>query len=267
MSARVAFFGLGTMGAPMATHLVKAGYEVLGIDPAAGRARRWAAESGGVAADDPRAAADAVVVVTCVSDEPALEELAFAGGLAAALAPGACWIDHTTTSATLALRLAEAAAARGVLFVDAPISGGADGAAAGALAAMVGGADAAYRVTEPVIACYADTRRHVGPAGSGQVAKMMNQLCIAGTVRGLHEAIALGRAASVDLDAVFAVLRGGSANSVQMERRAAALDRVSLSFTADYGWIAKDLEIALAEAQARGAELPVAAAILALLRR
>ena len=267
MSARVLFLGLGIMGAPMATHLVRAGYAVTGVDPAPGRAERWAASCGGAVASDPRAAvADAAFVVTCVSDEAALDRLAFAGGLAARLAAGGCWIDHTTTSASLARRLAEAAAQRGAAFVDAPITGAAVAAEAGTLAAMVGGTDIAFRAAEPVIACYAQTTRHVGPAGAGQVAKMMNQLCIAGTVRGLYEAITLGRTASIDLDAVFAVLRAGSAQSVQMDRRIAALDRASRDFAADYGWIAKDLEIALEEALSREADLPVTAAILKLLR-
>lgn len=264
MKPAVGFFGLGAMGYPMAGRLARAGYAVAVADLDPGRVARWRAAFP-AAAHDP---AQAAIVVTCVTDAAALRELALGrGALLDSVRPGTLLIDHTTIAPALARELAGEAAKRGAAFVDAPASGGADGAAAGALAVMAGGAPADLERARPVLQCYAARIVHIGPAGSGALAKLANQIAIAGTVRALAEAVALARAAGVEPAAVLEALAGGTAASAQLARTRHTLAQPEFAFADAFGWLAKDLALALEAGARAGVDLPLVALVHAQLGR
>ncbi len=262
-TVRASFLGLGVMGYPMAGHLIRAGHAVTVYNRTRSRAARWVAEHGGRVAETPAdAARDADLVMVCVGNDDDVrgvvlgEQGAFAG-----MTAGAILIDHTTASADLARELAAVGAKTGVHVLDAPVSGGQAGAEAGQLTVMVGGEDAPFARAQPVLAAYARAVTLMGPIGSGQLTKMVNQICIAGLVQGLAEALAFAGRAGLDAEKAVAVIAKGAAQSWQMDNRAATMldDRFDFGFAVD--WMRKDLAICLAEARRNGARLPVAALV------
>lgn len=261
--ASIGFIGLGVMGAPMARHLAAAGHEVTVYNRTPEKAAAWVAAHGGRAAPTPAAAAHgAEAVFACVGRDADLEAVTLgADGAFAALAPGALFVDHTTVSAHLARRLAEAGAARGLLVVDAPVSGGQAGAEKGTLSVMAGGSPEAFAAAQPLIAAYAARTVHVGTAGAGQQAKMVNQIAIAGVLGGLAEALRFAERAGLDLERVYEAISGGAAQSWQMVNRWPTMARREFDFGFAIDWMRKDLALALEEARAHGATLPVAALI------
>jgi 3-hydroxyisobutyrate dehydrogenase len=261
--ANIAFLGLGVMGGPMARHLAKAGHEVTVYNRTMRKAADWVAAHGGRAAPTPAAAADgADVVLACVGADADLRAVALGtDGAFAKMRPGALFIDHTTVSARIARDLAERGAARGLLVVDAPVSGGQAGAENGALTIMCGGSEQAFAAAEPVMAAYARRIGHMGPAGNGQLTKMVNQLCIAGILQGLSEGLALGMKAGLDMDAVVDVLSKGAAQSWQMDNRAATMVRGEFDFGFAVDWMRKDLGLALDEAGRLGVAMPLASMV------
>ena len=261
--ARVAFLGLGVMGGPMAGHLKRAGHEVTVYNRTLEKASAWASAHGGRAATTPAVAAEgAEIVFACVGRDDDVRAVSTGpGGAFEAMTKRAIFVDHTTTSASLARELDEAARSRGLRFVDAPVSGGQAGAEKGQLTVMCGGADADYADVEPVIAAYAKMARLLGPAGSGQLAKMVNQICIAGVVQGLSEGLAFAAAAGLDGRAVVDVIAKGAAQSWQMENRHATMIEDKFDFGFAVEWMRKDLGIALDEARRNGAQLPVTALV------
>lgn len=261
--AKVAFLGLGVMGAPMAGHLAKTGHEVRVYNRTAAKAAAWAQAHGGSHAPTPReAVAGAEFVMACVgNDEDLAQVCRGADGAFAGMEKGAVFVDHTTVSASITRALAEEAGAAGLGFVDAPVSGGQAGAENGVLSIMCGGSEGDYARAEPVMAAYGRTVKRLGETGSGQLAKMMNQICIAGLVQGLAEALRFGEKAGMDGKAVIEVIQGGAAGSWQMANRHATM----LDGKFDYGfavdWMRKDLGICLQTADEIGAPLPVTALI------
>ena len=262
-SKRVAFLGLGVMGAPMAGHLARAGHTVTVYNRTRTKADDWASANGGVVAATPaEAAADRDVVLTCVGNDDDLREVVLGpDGVLAAMAPGACFVDHTTVSPSLAREIAAAAAARDVLALDAPVSGGQAGAENGKLAVMCGGSDAAMAAARPAIEAYAARIVHVGDAGAGQATKMCNQTAIAGLLAGLSEAVTLAKASGLDTDKVFEAISGGAAQSWQMDNRWATMAQGQFDFGFAIDWMRKDLGITLGEARALGLPLPVTALV------
>ena len=261
--ARTAFIGLGVMGFPMAGHLAAAGHEVTVYNRSPARAAAWVERHGGRAAPTPAAAAEeAEFVFACVGNDDDLRSVTTGpGGAFEAVGAGAVFVDHTTASAVVARELAGAAEARGAWFVDAPVSGGQAGAETGQLSVMCGGPVEAYARAEPVIAAYAKACRLMGPAGAGQLAKMVNQIAIAGLLQGLSEALAFAQKAGLDGEGVLEVISKGAAGSWQMENRGRTMleDRFDFGFAVD--WMRKDLGICLAEANLNGALLPVTALV------
>jgi 3-hydroxyisobutyrate dehydrogenase-like beta-hydroxyacid dehydrogenase len=263
VSERVAFLGLGVMGFPMAGHLARAGHSLTVFNRTGEKAERWVAQYGGrSAATAAEAVREAVFVFACLGDDPDLREvMSGPSGALAAMEPGSCLVDHTTASARIARELHAEAAQREVAFLDAPVSGGQAGAENGALTVMIGGDPPAFERVQPLISCYARTQRLLGPSGSGQLAKMVNQICIAGVVEGLAEGLHFALAAGLDAQAVIDVISQGAAQSWQMDNRHATM----LAGEYDHGfaveWMRKDLRIALDEARNNGAQLPVAALI------
>ena len=263
VSARVAFLGLGVMGAPMAGHLARAGHRVTVFNRTASRAAAWVDAYGGERASTPAAAAsEAEFVFVCVGrDEDVREVVLGKDGALAAMQTGSVLIDHTTASASLARELAAASATRGVQALDAPVSGGQSGAESGALTVMAGGEAAAFQRASGLIGCYAHKIALLGPAGSGQLAKMVNQVMLAGLIQGLAEGLHFAGAVGLDAEAVVDVIRRGAAQSWQLDHRSETM----LAGEYDHGfaveWMRKDLGIALAEARRSGASLPVAALV------
>ena len=261
--AKVAFIGLGVMGFPMAGHLAAKGHEVTVWNRTHAKAETWAEAHGGKLAVSPAGAAEgAEFVMACVGDDDDLRAVTLGpAGAFEALGPGAVFVDHTTASAEVARELHAEAAARGADFVDAPVSGGQAGAENGALTVMCGGDAAPYARAEPVIMAYARACRLLGPSGAGQLAKMVNQICIAGLVQGLSEGLAFAEKAGLDGRALVEVISKGAAGSWQMENRHATMldDKFDFGFAVD--WMRKDLRIALAEARRNGASLPVTALV------
>ncbi|EIV95706.1 NAD(P)-dependent oxidoreductase [Frankia sp. QA3] len=256
---QVAFVGLGTMGFPMAGHLARAGFDTVVFNRTAATAARWsAAYPGRVAATPAQAAAGADVVCVCVgADDDVRAVLLGPDGALGALVPGATIVDHTTTSAELAVEIAQRAAAAGVGFVDAPVSGGQAGAEAGRLSVMCGGeADTVERV-RPVLAAYGATITRIGPVGTGQLTKMVNQILVAGAVEGAAEALNFAMAAGLDLDRVLPAVSGGAASSWYLTNRAATMIRDEFDFGFAVDWMRKDLRICLAEAARRGVPVPL----------
>jgi 3-hydroxyisobutyrate dehydrogenase-like beta-hydroxyacid dehydrogenase len=261
--AKTAFLGLGVMGFPMAGHLAAKGHAVTVYNRTAAKAQDWAGKHGGATGATPREAAQgAAFVMACVGNDDDLRSVVLGeDGAFAGMEKGAVFVDHTTASADVARELAGEAAERGFGWVDAPVSGGQAGAENGALTVMCGGEQADYDRAEPVIAAYARACRLMGPAGAGQLTKMVNQICIAGLVQGLSEGLAFAQAAGLDGEAVVDVISKGAAGSWQMDNR----HKTMLSDTFDYGfavdWMRKDLGICLAEANNNGARLPVTALV------
>jgi 3-hydroxyisobutyrate dehydrogenase len=263
MGEKVAFVGLGVMGFPMAGWLSRKGHDVTVFNRTGARADAWCSEYEGRSAATPAAAAaEADIVFSCVGDDPDLREIALGDdGIFAGMQPGAVYVDHTTASAGLARELAAAFGKRGIGCVDAPISGGQAGAEQGRLTVMAGGDEAAFERAEPVIRAYAHNVRLLGPAGSGQLTKMVNQIAIAGTVQGLAEALNFAKRAELDPAAVIDVISKGAAQSWQMENRWQTMVEGEFEFGFAVEWMRKDLRICLQEARSNGAELPVAALV------
>lgn len=260
---RVAFVGLGAMGGPMAGHLRRAGHAVTVFNRSPAKARAWAQAQGGEAADTPAAAAQgAGVVCLCVGRDADVREVVTGPqGLLQSLAPGSVVVDHTTTSAELAREMAAACMTKGVAFIDAPVSGGEVGAQKGQLTVMCGGSADAFATVEPVIRAYAKAVTLLGESGAGQLAKMVNQICIAGLVQGLAEALAFGQRAGLDMPAVLQVIGQGAAQSWQMDQRGPTMleDRFDFGFAVD--WMRKDLGLVQDEARRNGSTLPVTALV------
>jgi 3-hydroxyisobutyrate dehydrogenase len=258
--AKVAFLGLGVMGFPMAGHLVvKGGHEVTVYNRTATKAQAWADKFGGRTAPTPReAAAGQDFVMACVGNDDDLRAVTIgADGAFAAMQPGAVFVDHTTASAEVARELDGAARQRGFHFIDAPVSGGQAGAENGVLTVMCGGDEDVYARAEPVIAAYARMCKRLGPAGAGQLTKMVNQICIAGLVEGLSEAIHFAKKAGLDVNAVIDTISKGAAQSWQMENRHKTMAEGRFDFGFAVEWMRKDLAICLTEARRNGASLPV----------
>ena len=256
---RAAFIGLGVMGYPMAGHLVRAGHSVTVFNRTRVRSEHWVAEYGGRLAGSPaEAVVGAEIVMACVGRDADLRAVTLGeGGAFAAMEKGAVFVDHTTASATIARELGEIAAQGGFGFVDAPVSGGEQGAKNGQLTIMCGGSEADCAKAEPVIAAYAKQSRRMGPVGAGQLTKMVNQICVAGLVEALSEGLTFARAAGLDPQAVVDVISKGAAQSWQMENR----HKTMLAGHYDHGfaveWMRKDLAICFDEARRNGAPLPV----------
>ena len=262
--ANVAFIGLGVMGYPMAGHLAKrGGHTVTVYNRTGAKAEKWAAEHGGKAAPTPKAAADgAEFIFTCVGNDDDLRSVTLGpDGALAGMKSGAVLIDNTTASAIVARELFAAAKAKGVGFLDAPVSGGQAGAENGQLTVMVGGEQPVFDKAKPVIDAYAKMVGLMGPAGSGQLTKMVNQICIAGLVQGLAEGIHFAKKAGLDVEQVIGVISKGAAQSWQMENRYKTMNAGKFDFGFAVDWMRKDLSISIAEARQNGAKLPVAAIV------
>jgi len=262
-SRGVAFLGLGVMGYPMAGHLAAAGHKVTVYNRTAAKSAEWVKTHGGASAATPAAAASgAEIVFACVGNDDDLRSITVgADGAFAGMKRGAIFVDHTTASAAVARELAEAAAARGIGFVDAPVSGGNLGATNGTLTVMCGGDAASFDAVRPAAMAFAKAVTLLGPSGSGQLAKMVNQIAIAGLVQGLSEAIAFGQKAGLDMKAVLEVIGKGAAQSWQMDNRGPTMIARKFDFGFAVDWMRKDLGIALEEARRNGARLPVTALV------
>jgi len=260
---RIAFIGLGVMGAPMAGHLARAGHSLTVYNRTAHKADAWVASHGGRSASTPAAAAgDADVVITMVGADADLRAVTLGPvGAFDAMRPGALFIDHTTVSADIARELAGAAATRGLMSVDAPVSGGQAGAENGQLTIMAGGADDAFAAAAPVMSAYARRIGHMGGPGTGQLTKMVNQICIAGVLQGLSEALNFALAAGLDAGAVIDVIAKGAAQSWQMDNRAATMAEGAFDFGFAVDWMRKDLGLALDEARRLGITAPLTALV------
>lgn len=260
---RVAFLGLGVMGYPMAGHLARAGHQVTVYNRTAAKAAQWVRDYGGAQAATPRLAVQgADLVFCCVGNDHDLRQVVLGDeGALAGMRPGTVFIDNTTASAQVARELAEQAARLRIGFVDAPVSGGQAGAVNGVLTVMCGGEQAAFDAARPVGMAFARAFTRIGSSGSGQLAKMVNQICIAGLVQGLSEGINFGLAAGLDMKLVLEVISKGAAQSWQMENRGSTMvdDRFDFGFAVD--WMRKDLGICLDEARSNGAPLPVTALV------
>jgi len=259
----VAFLGLGVMGYPMAGHLAAAGHRVTVYNRTAAKATQWAAEHGGKSAPTPAAAVrGAEFVFACVGNDDDLRSVTLGdGGAFQGMARGAIFVDHTTASAMVARELAADADRRGIGFIDAPVSGGNVGATNGALTVMCGGDAEAFAAAKPIAMAFAKAMTLLGPSGSGQLAKMVNQIAIAGLVQGLSEAIAFGERSGLDMRAVLEVIGKGAAQSWQMDNRGPTMidDKFDFGFAVD--WMRKDLGLVLDEGRRNGAHLPVTALV------
>ncbi len=259
----VAFLGLGVMGLPMAGHLARAGHRVTVFNRTPAKAQAWVSEYGGKSAATPReAAAGASVVFACVGNDDDLRSVVLGGdGAFAGMRRDAVFVDHTTASAAVARELHAAARGRGLHFIDAPVSGGQAGAINGALTVMCGGDVAPFDTIQPVAMAMAKAVTRIGESGAGQLAKMVNQVCIAGLVQGLAEGIAFGQTAGLDMKLVLEVIGKGAAQSWQMDHRGATMadDQFDFGFAVD--WMRKDLGLVLDEARGNGAKLPVTALV------
>jgi 3-hydroxyisobutyrate dehydrogenase len=261
--AKIAFLGLGAMGAPIARHLGKAGHEMTVYNRTRSKAEAWVAQHGGRSAPTPAAAAEgADAVFSCVGADGDLEAVTLrADGCFRAMKPGALFVDHTTASASIARQLAVEGKDRGLLVLDAPVSGGQSGAEAGTLSVMCGGSAKAMEAGRPLIEAYSSRIVHIGGAGSGQQAKMCNQICIAGALQGAAEALRFAQNADLDLDKVFEAVSGGAAASWYMVNRWKTMSEDSFDFGFAVDWMRKDLGLAIEEARRNGASLPVAALV------
>ncbi len=258
--AKLAFIGLGRMGYPMAGHLVRAGHSVTAFNRSATRATLWREEfASQTAATIPQAVSGAQIVFSCVGDDPDIREVVTAA--LPSMGRGTIFVDHSTGSASLAEALAANAAGQGISFIDAPVSGGEAGALKGQLTVMCGGDDTAFSQAEPVMRAYAKMIKRLGSAGAGQKTKMVNQICIAGLVQALSEAVHFAEKAGLDPADVIEVISKGAAQSWQMENRAGTMHERKFDFGFAVEWMRKDLRITLAEARSNGAQLPVTALV------
>jgi len=260
---RVAFLGLGVMGYPMAGHLARAGHQVTVYNRTASKAQAWVAEFGGRSAATPReAAAQADIVFCCVGNDDDLRAVVLGeDGALGSLRAGAVFVDHTTASADVARELAQHAAVQGVAFIDAPVSGGQAGAVNGLLTVMCGGDEAAFEAIKPVALAFSRAVTRIGGSGAGQLAKMVNQIAIAGLVQGLAEAVAFGQKAGLDMPLVLDVIGKGAAQSWQMDNRGKTMVEGRFDFGFAVDWMRKDLGLVLEEARRNGARLPVTALV------
>jgi 3-hydroxyisobutyrate dehydrogenase len=261
---KVAFLGLGVMGYPMAGHLKnKGGHDVTVYNRTAAKAEKWVAQHGGKPAATPRAAAEGQdFVMACVGNDADLREVTLgADGAFAGMKKGAVFVDHTTASAEIARELYAEASKRGFDFLDAPVSGGQAGAENGALTVMCGGDEAPFTRAQPVIMAYAKACNLMGGSGSGQLAKMVNQICIAGLVEGLAEGLHFAKRAGLDMEKLIATISKGAAQSWQMENRYKTMAEGKFDFGFAVDWMRKDLGICMAEAHRNGAHLPVTALV------
>jgi 3-hydroxyisobutyrate dehydrogenase len=262
--AKVAFVGLGVMGFPMAGHLkTKGGHDVTVYNRTAAKAEKWVAQHGGKSAPTPReAAAGQDFVMACVGNDNDLRHVMLgADGIFAGVRQGAIVVDHTTASAEIARELHGEARGRGFDFVDAPVSGGQAGAENGVLTVMCGGDPAPFAQAEKIIAAYARACNLMGASGSGQLAKMCNQICIAGVVQGLAEALHFAQRADLDIEKLIATISKGAAQSWQMENRYKTMAAGKFDFGFAVDWMRKDLDICLTEARRNGAKLPLTALV------
>ena len=259
MSYKVSFIGLGVMGYPMAGFISKAGHDVTVFNRTKAKAEKWVKEYKGKAADTPAdAAKDCDFIFTCVGNDDDLREVSIGkNGLYNTAKKGAVYVDNTTASALVARELYKAAKDKGFHFLDGPVSGGQAGAESGKLTVMLGGDDAAFKKAEPIIACYSQKAKLLGGPGSGQLTKMMNQMCIAGTVQGLAEALNFGINAGLNIDDVVETISKGAAQSWQMDNRSKTMviDKFDYGFAVD--WMRKDLKIAMEEAKRNGSPVPI----------
>ncbi|MDP3314804.1 MAG: NAD(P)-dependent oxidoreductase [Devosia sp.] len=260
---KAAFLGLGVMGYPMARHLAAKGHDVTVYNRTTAKAEKWVAEHGGRLATTPvDAARGQDIVFACVGNDNDLREVTLGEqGAFKGMGKGAVFVDHTTASAGIARELHAAAATLGFGFLDAPVSGGQAGAENGQLTVMVGGEQAAFDTAQPVIMSFAKAARLLGEPGAGQLAKMMNQICIAGAVQGLAEAIHFGKQSGMDIEAVIDVISKGAAQSWQMENRYKTMNAGKFDFGFAVDWMRKDLGIVLDEARSNGAKLPLTALV------
>ena len=259
MTFNVAFIGLGVMGYPMAGYISKAGHNVTVFNRTKSKAEKWIGEYKGKMADTPAQAAEgADFIFTCVGNDDDLREVSLGeNGLFKSAKDGSVYIDNSTVSAEISRELYAAAKEKGFGFLDAPISGGQSGAEGGILTVMVGGDEDVFSKAEPIIDCYSRKVKLIGPSGSGQLTKMMNQMCIAGAVQGLSEAINFGINAGLDMDIVMETISKGAAQSWQMENRYKTMidDKFEFGFAVD--WMRKDLKIAIEEAKKNNSPLPI----------
>ena len=259
MTFNVAFIGLGVMGYPMAGYISKAGHNVTVFNRTKSKAEKWIGEYKGKMANTPAEAADgADFIFTCVGNDNDLKEVSLGeNGLFNTAKKGCVYIDNSTVSAEISRELYKAAKDKGFDFLDAPISGGQAGAEGGILTVMVGGDEGTFKKAQPVIDCYSQKVKLIGPSGSGQLTKMMNQMCIAGTVQGLSEAINFGINAGLDMDKVMETISKGAAQSWQMENRYRTMtdDKFDYGFAVD--WMRKDLAIVIEEAKRNGSPVPI----------
>lgn len=261
--ATIAFIGLGTMGYPMAAHLARTGHQLCVYNRTRSKAQQWVESHGHQLAATPKeAAAGADLVMTCVGNDADLREVVLGEkGALQALQPGAILVDHTTASAAIAQELDAACRARGAGFLDAPVSGGQAGAEQGVLGIMVGGDEASFKRAEEVLQAYGKAIRHLGPAGNGQLTKMVNQICIAGVLQGLAEATHFLQQAGLDGEQVFDVIQHGAAGSWQMSNRHRTMLQREYDFGFAVDWMRKDLGLVLEEARRNGARLPLTALV------
>ncbi|MGJ7523183.1 NAD(P)-dependent oxidoreductase [Variovorax sp. LT1P1] len=262
-SRQVAFLGLGVMGFPMAGHLAKAGHRVTVYNRSAAKSAAWSAEFGGQSAPTPReAAAGAEMVFCCVGNDDDLRSVVLGDdGAFAGMSKNAVFVDHTTASADVARELSAIALDKGLQFIDAPVSGGQAGAQNGLLTVMCGGDSATFDAVKPVAMAFSRAVTLLGESGAGQLAKMVNQICIAGLVQGLSEAIAFGMRAGLDMEAVLGVISKGAAQSWQMENRGKTMIEGKFDYGFAVDWMRKDLGLVLDEAKRNGARLPVTALV------
>ncbi|XSG81168.1 MAG: NAD(P)-dependent oxidoreductase [Methyloligella sp. ZOD6] len=260
---KIAWIGLGVMGFPMAGHIEKAGHEVTVYNRTKETAERWVGEYGGTSAPTPKEAAEgAEIVLSCVGNDDDLRQVTLGrDGAFEGLGEGAIFVDHTTASAEIARELAQTAQAQGAGFLDAPVSGGQSGAENGALTVMLGGAESDFERAKPVIETYAKQATLIGPPGAGQLTKMVNQICIAGLVQSLAEALHFAERAELDIPKVIETISKGAAQSWQMDNRWETMTRGEFEFGFAVNWMRKDFAILLDEARRNGAQLPVAALV------
>ena len=257
--SHVAFVGLGTMGFPMAGHLQTAGHEVTVFNRSKAKVERWTEFFHGKFAETPREAAEhASFVFLCVGNDDDVRSVVYGeNGVLAGMSPGSVLIDHTTTSAVLAREIAEKCAEKGVSFVDAPVTGGESGAQQGTLSVLCGGDELTVNLIRPIVSAYASSITRIGPVGHGQLAKMVNQICIAGCVQGLAEALAFGQRSGINMEKVLSAIGSGAASSWQMNNRGMTMLEKKFDFGFAVDWMRKDLGIVLDEASRNGADLPV----------
>lgn len=259
VAAPVAFVGLGTMGYPMAGHLQKAGHDVRVFNRTTAKAEKWQAEFHGAIALSPREVAEgARFVFLCVGNDDDVRSVVYGeNGVLVGMAPGSTLVDHTTTSATLAREVAEKCAEVGVVFIDAPVTGGEVGAQNGTLSVLCGGDELAVSLVRPILSAYASSVTRIGPVGHGQLAKMVNQICIAGCVQGLAEALAFGEKAQIDMRKVLSAIGTGAASSWQMNNRGLTMLDKKFDFGFAVDWMRKDLGIVMDEARCNGADVSI----------